>query len=199
MKQVVASVDEYIDQLDRWKEEISLLRAIVLSCGLEETIKWGGPCYTWQNKNVAGLAAFKSYAGLWFFQGGLLKDAHGYLMNAQEGVTKSLRQWRFQHIDEIPVALVKAYVEEALDLVKAGKKISADTTPKPLVLPVELATALEKDDVFRQQWNTFSLACQREFAVYIAEAKREDTRQKRLEKVTGMVAEKKGLNDNYKK
>ena len=46
-------------------------------------IKWGAPKYVYKNKNIVGLAAFKNYCGLWFFQGGLLKDDHKVLMNAQ--------------------------------------------------------------------------------------------------------------------
>ncbi|MBK7633096.1 MAG: hypothetical protein IPJ13_01585 [Saprospiraceae bacterium] len=44
---------------------------------------------------MVGLAAFKSYTGIWFFQGGLLDDKQQFLMNAQEGKTKAMRQWRF--------------------------------------------------------------------------------------------------------
>ncbi|MFZ1560883.1 MAG: DUF1801 domain-containing protein, partial [Saprospiraceae bacterium] len=97
----LASVDEYINHLQMWREEIPLLREIVLSKGLTETIKWAGPCYQWQKNNVVGLAAFKSYTAIWFFQGGLLEDKQQYLMNAQEGKTKAMRQWRFSSKNEI--------------------------------------------------------------------------------------------------
>lgn len=72
--QKITTVTGYIEGLAHWKEEIILLRELVLASGLDETIKWGGPCYTKGGQNILGLAAFKNYVGIWFFQGGLLKD-----------------------------------------------------------------------------------------------------------------------------
>lgn len=82
------SVDDYVDQSDQWRDEIRRLREILRSTNLLEEIKWGAPCYTCKGKNVVGLGAFKSYFGLWFHQGALLKDDQKVLINAQEGVTK---------------------------------------------------------------------------------------------------------------
>ena len=68
------SVDAYIEAAEYWQEELREVRKILQNTELEETTKWGGPCYTFDGKNVVGLSAFKSYFGLWFFQGVLLKD-----------------------------------------------------------------------------------------------------------------------------
>ena len=57
---------------------------------LLETIKWGVPVYTLNDKNVLGMGAFKSYVGIWFFQGAFLDDPQKKLINAQEGKTKAL-------------------------------------------------------------------------------------------------------------
>ena len=89
------SVDAYIESAEYWQEELRELRKILRSTELEETTKWGGPCYTFDRKNVVGLGAFRSYVGLWFFQGVLLKDERQVLINAQSGRTKAQRQWRF--------------------------------------------------------------------------------------------------------
>ena len=118
------TVDAYIDAADRWQDELRRLRAILISTGLEETIKWGMPCYTVRGKNVVGLAGFKAYVGLWFFEGARLKDARQLLINAQPGQTKALRQWRFSSGAEIKPRLVASYVKEAIGLV------GADARPK---------------------------------------------------------------------
>ena len=89
------TADEYILNAPNGKEILIVLREIIRSTELKETVKWGGPVYTLNNKNVVGLGSFKSYTGLWFYQGALLKDEAGILINATEGVTKALRQWRF--------------------------------------------------------------------------------------------------------
>lgn len=53
---------------------------------MEETNKWSAPVYTSNGKNIVGLGAFKSYTGLWFFQGALLKDEKKLLINAGNGL-----------------------------------------------------------------------------------------------------------------
>ena len=101
---------------------------------LEETVKWGGPCYTHGGKNIVGMGAFKSYCGLWFYQGALLSDPDKVLINAQQGRTKALRQWRFQAGDKIPVGRIKSYVAEAIRLSSAGNEIKPDRS-RPLAIP----------------------------------------------------------------
>jgi hypothetical protein len=94
------SVDEYIADAGSWKSELKRLREILQSTELEEDVKWGGPCYTYNGKNVVGMTGFKSYFGLWFHQGALLKDQKNVLMNAQEGRTKALQKV----VPKVPVA-----------------------------------------------------------------------------------------------
>lgn len=195
----LASVDEYIGHLQMWREEITLLREIVLSTGLTETIKWGGPCYQWQKNNVVGLAAFKSYTGIWFFQGGLLEDKQQYLMNAQEGKTKAMRQWRFSSKNEILNAPICEYIFESIENIKIGKKIVAAPKDNVFILPQLLQLSLAEDAGIYSKWLLFSPSCQREFAEYISEAKRDTTRQDRLKKVLELIRENKSLHEKYKK
>lgn len=101
------SVEEIISKMKPWVNEVTLLREIVLSTGFEETIKWGGPTYVDDGKNVLGIGAFKKYATIWLYHGVFLSDPKKVLINAQEGITKGLRQWRFTSIEEINPALVK--------------------------------------------------------------------------------------------
>jgi uncharacterized protein YdeI (YjbR/CyaY-like superfamily) len=111
-----AAADAFFEGLEQWRAEAAKLRALVLGCGLEETVKWGGPVYVAEGRNIVGVAAFKSYFGLWFFDGAHLGDKGGVLVNAQEGKTKSMRQWRMTAAKDIKPALVKAYVKEAMAL-----------------------------------------------------------------------------------
>ena len=106
------SVDAYITHHHNRRQELILLRDILNDTELVETVKWGAPCYTINGKNVIGIGAFKAYVGLWFHQGVFLKDQKKVLINAQEGTTKALRQWRFNSIDDIDPILIKKYVEE---------------------------------------------------------------------------------------
>lgn len=118
------------------------------------------------------------------------------MINAQEGTTKALRQWRFAHVKEIEASVVLEYVKEAIDNERAGKKIKPEK--KALVIPEELQEAFLKDSKLLSRFEEMSLLCKREYAGYISEAKKEETRLRRLEKILPMILNGKGLNDNYR-
>jgi uncharacterized protein YdeI (YjbR/CyaY-like superfamily) len=191
-------VKDYIDRHADKREMLEHLRELVLSISLVESLKWGIPVYTLDGKNVVGIAAFKNYAALWFFQGALLKDKDKRLVNAQEGKTQALRQWHFKTTEEIDPALVKAYLEEAITNQKAGKQINASKN-KILLLPEELKNAMEEDAQLDAAFAQLSPGKQREYAEHIAGAKQAETRVKRLGKCIPLILEQKGLNDKYKK
>ena len=191
-------VDEYISKKESWRKELELLRSSFSDLPVEETIKWGAPTYVYKKKNVVGLAAFKNYCGLWFFQGALLKDNHKVFINAQEGKTKAMLQWRFNSIDEINVDLIKSYVLEALENVDMGNEIKPTRNKKPVIIPAELKSSFASNTELKTAYDALSLSNQREYAEYISEAKREATRLRRLEKITPMILNKVGLHDKYK-
>ena len=188
--------EEYISWNEDYRPLLEKLRSILQSTVLEEKLKWGIPTYCLKNKNVAGIGAFKSYAGLWFFNGVFLSDPANVLINAQEGKTKGMRQWRFESVDEIDEKLVRSYIEEAIQNQKEGKEVKPEK--KPLLVPDELKEALASDGLLSEVFDSMSLSCKREYAEYIAEAKRPETKQKRLEKIIPMIREKVGLNEKYK-
>ena len=193
-----SKIEEYISKKEKWKTELELLRSVFSNLPVEETIKWGAPTYVFNNKNIVGLAAFKNYCGLWFFQGSLLKDKHKVFINAQEGKTKAMSQWRFHSLEGIDVVLIKEYVLEAIENVKAGKEIKPDRTKKELKIPSELDNEFKLNTKFKSQFAALSNSKQREYANYILEAKREQTKKKRLEKIKPMIINGVGLHDKYK-
>jgi len=191
------SVDDYIKNAGQWQAELTKLREILNSTELEETVKWGAPCYTIDGKNIVGMAGFKSYFGLWFHQGALLADEAGVLINAQDGKTKALRQWRMKSAKDIKVRTIKAYVKEAIELQRAGKEIKP-TRGKTVTIPPELKAALGKNKITQAAFSALTPGKQREYADHIADAKRDATKQSRLEKILPMIREGKGLHDKYK-
>lgn len=191
------SVEEYVAQHPEWEAALTKLRAVLLATELEETVKWGAPCYTLDGKNVVGIGAFKAYAGLWFHQGALLSDPDGVLINANEGKTRGLRQWRFASGQPIKVARVKAYLSEAIANQRAGKQILPDRS-KPVVVPPELTAALKQRATSRKAFDALTPGKRREYADYIAEAKREATKQSRIEKILPMIEAGVGLHDKYR-
>lgn len=197
--QTAKTVEAFLEKSNEWKEELTYLRELLVSTRLEETIKWGTPVYTMQGKNVVGMGAFQSYVGLWFFQGAMLKDTAGKLMNAQEGVTKAQRQWRFQSLPEIQADhnLILQYVEEATRNQEGGK-VMKPAKNKPVIIPDELASLLQEDARLKEAFEALTLGRKRDYAEYIAVAKQASTRQNRLDKIRPMILEGIGLNDKYK-
>lgn len=191
------SVEEYLDAQTEWRKLLDGLREILLSTELEETLKWSIPTYTINKKNVIGMAAFKEHTAIWFFNGVFLQDEKKLLINAQMDKTKGLRQWRFKSMDEIDATLVKAYIEEAITNQKEGRELKP-VRKKAIVIPTILQDALIKDSQLKTYFELFSESKKREFTEYIEEAKREETKRKRLEKVTPMILNKVGLHDKYR-
>ena len=194
------SAEAFILDNPNWQKELELLRTLFLSSGLQESIKWGIPIYSLEGKNVAGMAAFKSYVGIWFYQGALLRDQTRKLICAQEGITKALRQWRFSDIYEIESGkeILLEYIVEASANVREGKEIKPEKN-KPLDIPGELQEAFEKDPALKNSFETLSLSKRREFAEHISSAKRMETRFVRLDKIIPMILKGEGLNDKYLK
>jgi uncharacterized protein YdeI (YjbR/CyaY-like superfamily) len=190
--------DAYFTAASEWKAELAELRAILRSTELEETIKWGGPVYTLAGKNVVGLGGFKSYFGLWFFQGALLADEKELLFNAQAGKTKALRQMRFRSKDEIDRKAVRAYVEEAMGLARQGVEIQPDRG-KAVTVPAELRAALQRRAEAKSRFEAMTPGKRREYAEYVASATRDDTKQKRIDKILPMIESGIGLNDKYRR
>ena len=193
----VKSVQEYIETHPSWEKELQSLRAIMQNTELEECVKWGAPVYALEGKNVAGIAAFKNHCAFWFFNGALLKENTILLHNAQEGKTKALRQIKFKKGDKIEPEILQKYVTEAIQIQREGKEIKP-VTSKKLVVPSELKAAFKEDKDLEKSFQQLTKGKQREYADYIAEAKREATKQSRLEKIKPMILSGVGLNDKYK-
>jgi uncharacterized protein YdeI (YjbR/CyaY-like superfamily) len=192
------TVDEYILNVKEGSGILIVLRELINLTELKETVKWGIPVYTINDKNVLGIAAFKTYVGLWFYNGSFLKDDAGVLVNASEGVTKAMRQWRFTSVDEIDDKLVLKYVNEAIENQKQGKELKTERN-KPIIIPDELQFEFAEDKELENGFNRFTPGKQREFVNYISEAKTTETRKARVQKVIPLILENIGLNDKYRK
>lgn len=196
----IGSVDEFIEIHPECSDELTYLRVLLNDTELEEKIKWMFPTYTLSNKNVIGIGAFKKYVGIWFFQGVFLTDTYQVLVNAQEGKTKAMRQWRFQNLAEIKKhkSAIQSYLAEAIQNQKDGKEIIPQRTKKEVIIPLELQKPLNSQAPLKTKWEALSDGKKIEYCEYIASAKREITKATRLEKIIPMIVNGKGLNDKYK-
>lgn len=183
------------DKQHEWAVEIESLKTILAKTQLVETVKWGAPVYTYNGKNVVGIAGFKNYFTLWFYKGVFLKDESGKLVSAVDN-TKSLRQWRFSSGNELDEKVIIQYVNEAIEVEKAGLAIKPEK--KSDAIPEMLQQALDGNNELKAAFDKLTPGKQREFSAYITEAKQDKTKLTRIEKISPMILEGKGLNDKYK-
>ena len=183
---------------DQWETELELLKTIIAKTELVETNKWGGCVYVYNNKNVIGVGGFKKFFTLWFFNGVFLKDEKKHLINANEGVTKSLRQWRFTTKEEINEKEILDYIQEAIDIEKQEKIIKPEKTKSEVIIPTLFQNELNSDNDLKETFLKFSPYKQKEFIEYIETAKREETKLSRIEKIKPMILNNIGLNDKYR-
>ncbi len=193
-----ARIEAYYEKEGPFREGLDLLRRVVRETELKEDLKWGAPVYTLGKENVLGVLSFKNHFGLWFFNGVMLSDPLEVLENAQEGKTKSMRHWKFQSVENIDIPGVRAYVKEAISNAKKGLKLPQEKKPE-VRIPGELQSALQSDPSLIASFDALAPYKQRDYAEYVASAKQEQTKERRLQKILPMIREGKGLNDRYRK
>lgn len=192
----VKNVAEYIDKHKDKAPILLRLRDVMVGCGLEEVVKWGAPVYMHNGENIIGLGAFKSYVGIWFFQGVFLSDPHKVLVNASEGKTKALRQWRFAEESELVEDKIQSYVLEAIKNQEAGKKVKSQT--REVAVPAELNAAMKADAALKEKFLALTPGKRKDYCQHIGSAKREETRMSRLDKAIPLIMAGAGLHDKYK-
>ena len=187
-------VDAYFSKAKQWREELERLRAIILRCPLTEELKWGKPCYTFQNSNIVILQGFKEFCALLFAKGALLKDPKRILEKPGES-TQAARRIPFTNVREIvkmePV--LKAYLNEAIAAEKAGLEVTFKKNPEPI--PEELKRKFADSPALKTAFNALTPGRQRGYILYFSAAKQSKTRESRIEKWKRQILNGKGLND----
>ncbi|SFJ18803.1 Uncharacterized conserved protein YdeI, YjbR/CyaY-like superfamily, DUF1801 family [Myroides guanonis] len=188
-------VDLFLEKAETWKEEMTQLRKIALKCDLTEDYKWLHPCYTYKGKNVVLIHAFKEYCALLFHKGALLKDEKKILIQQTENV-QAARQLRFSNSDQIEEQqdIIKAYIEEAIQLEKDGAKVILKQT-SDYKMPIELQNKLDEDTQLKKAFEALTPGRQRAYIFNITQAKQSKTREARIQKYIPKILEGKGIDD----
>jgi len=196
LKQMNPKVAEYISKSKKWQAEMEELRTILLACKLTEEIKWGKPCYSFQASNLFIIQAFKDQCALGFFKGSLLKDENNILTKPGEN-TQSGRVIRFNNVQEIIKikAVLKSYINEAIEAEKKGLKLAIKKNNLALVLPDELQSKLNNNPAFKKAFDALTPGRQRAYNIFFSAAKQAATRENRIEKYTNQILSGKGIND----
>ncbi|MGN6351830.1 MAG: YdeI/OmpD-associated family protein [Parafilimonas sp.] len=188
-------VDFFFNKASKWQKEYEQLRAVILDCGLTEELKWGCPCYTFEERNIVLIHGFKEYCALLFFKGALLNDADNILIQQTKNV-QSARQVRFINVQQIiklkPV--LKAYIYEAIEVEKAGLKVKLKKTAE-FTVPQEFQNKLDRSPALKKAFNALTPGRQRAYIFYFSQPKLSKTRAARVKKHMQHILKGKGLND----
>lgn len=188
-----SKVDAFVSRAKSWRPEIEALRAILLECGLDEELKWGKPCFMFQEKNVAIIQPFKEHCALMFFKGALLEDTHGLLRSQGEN-TQSAMRLEFRSKDEIKKRVIRDYVKQAIAIEKSGQQVDFKAK-RDLKLPEELTELLQKDKKLAKAFYALTPGRQRSYVLHFSSAKQPKTRIARIEKSIPRILAGKGIND----
>jgi len=179
----------------KWQKEIQQLRKIVLDCDLNEELKWGCPCYTFEGKNIVLIHVFKEYCALLFFKGALLNDPEKILIQQTENV-QSARQIRFTNLKEIlnMTTVIKSYIYKAVEVEEAGLKVPLKKT-KDFAIPEEFQKKLDEMPSLKIAFEALTPGRQRGYIFYFKQPKQSKTRETRVEKYIEKIFAGKGLDD----
>lgn len=199
-----AAVDKYIASTQPFAQPIlTHLRELIHKTlpEVEEAIKWGHPFFLYRDLMLANMAAFKQHCslGLWGrdVQDKLRDD--GAFSREAMGVLGKLTS-----VKDLPTDRELAtYLRTAAAAIDSGARTTNYSRPKaaapkpPLEVPPELASALQKNKAAATQFASMPPGCQREYCEWIGEAKRDDTRDKRVATAVEWIAEGKRRNWKY--
>lgn len=188
-------VEAFFEADNPWKTAYAKLRTILLDCGLAEELKWGKPCYTYENNNVVLIHGFKDYCALLFIKGALLKDSEAILVQQTENV-QAARQIRFtsaEQVDGLQEA-IKTYVQEAIEVEKAGLGIEFKPSTE-YAMPVEFQVKLTSDPALSAAFEALTPGRQKGYLLYFSSPKQAKTREARVEKCISQILIGKGLDD----
>ena len=189
-------VDAYIAKAAHFAQPIlTHLRELVHkhAPGSEETLKWGVPHFILNDQNLAGMAAFKSHATFGFW-----RDEEVTGSPRDTGAMGSMG--RLATLADLPPdKQMAAWIAKAATLCAEAKPKRPKPAPKPtLDLPADLGAALAANAAAQGHWDAFSPGKRRDYIEWVLEAKREETRVKRIETIVAQVAEGKDRNWKYK-
>lgn len=187
-------VDDFINQQDKWQDELRMLRQIALDCDLTETFKWKQPCYMTRGKNIGLLGSFKAHAFMSFFKGSLITDSENILTKPGEN-TRAGRIAAFTNVEDIKkhTQTLKSYIYQAVELEDKGIKVPE--VKDTLEIPQELQEAFKADSDFKEAFFNLTPGRQRGYILNFTAPKQSQTRKTRINKYRDRIFKGKGIHD----
>ena len=194
-------IDAYIEKsADFAKPILQHIRKLVhKACpDVQEAVKWGMPFFDCDGP-ICNMASFKQHCAFGFWKASLMKDPEK-IFN-KDGHNAMGQFDRITSIKDLPAdKIIIAYIKEAVELNKAGIKVSKAKTPvQELPVPEALTAALKKNKKAKETFEKFPPSHRKEYIQWITEAKTDATRDKRIATAMEWITEGKGKNWKYEK
>ena len=196
-------IDAYIEKSAPFAQPVlkHLRKLMHQACPrVTESVKWGMPFFLQQDVILSNMASFKQHCAFGFWGPEMKK------LLKQDGLTESNAMGslgRITGMQDLPAdKLLLSYMRQAAELVESGERKKSIERPKktvkrPVHVPAELAAALKKNQLAAKAFEGFSPSCRREYAEWVSEAKRPETREKRLAQAIEWIAQGKSRNWKY--
>ncbi len=183
-------------KVHNWRAELEALRQLVLECNLDEEVKWGVPCYTFENKNIVMISALKEYCCLSFLKGVLIEDHLNLLTKPGEN-SQVARYIKFTSVQQIldQWELLKSYIQQAIAIEKTGQKVALKKNPEPI--PDELQERFLEDPSLEKAFWALTPGRQRGYIIYFTQPKQAASRFNRIDKCKPKIINGEGLHDKY--
>lgn len=189
-------IDQGISEMEPFAQKLcKKLRQLILSADSEmvEDWKWGPNYYL--NGMVCGFWGFKNHVTFTFFQGSLLKDKKKVLLQNPGNVHN--RHLKFTDVKQIDEDVILEYLFEAIDNNKKGIKIT-EAKDKTVEIPVDVKNIFKTAKVLTY-FESLAYTHRKEYVMWISDAKKEETRIKRINQAIEKLASKEMMHDKYKK
>ena len=188
-------VNFFFEADSKWHDCYALLRKLLLSSGLTETLKWGVPCYTLGKENVVLMHGFKDYCALLFFKGAVMPDNRKLLIQQTANVQAG-RQLRFTDTASLQMQMdvISEYVTTAIQVAVDGIKVPKSANVH-LKMQDELVAALEESPELHAAFYALTPGRQRGYILYLEKAKQSNTRIARIEKYRNNILAGKGVDE----
>ncbi len=198
----IIAVDAYINKAAKFAQPIlEYVREVVHAGapGVVEEMKWSRPFFVYQGVILGNMSAFKAHCsfGLWGPEVGAVLQKEGAARDNGMGTFGKITS-----VNDLPArAKLVGYVKLAAKAIADGERTKAWSRPKVVKavaeVPEALTAALKKNKAAAASFKAMTPSCRREYCQWIAEAKREETREKRVATAVEWIAEGKSRNWKY--
>lgn len=189
-------VDDFINRQQKWSEELAILREIVLSCHLDEQLKWGQPCYSLDGVNLVILGSYLDSCVISFLKGSQLSDPESWLEKPGPNTIHG-RVIRFKDAAVIRqrAERLRSYLMEAIECQRSGKVVAIQEEDVRVPFPEELIVRFREDAAYESAFLALTPGRQRAYLIHFTSTSTPSTRIARIDRYRQRILDGIGMQD----